>query len=443
MAFHKRLFFLLLVLLPTQLGLHYWPVWAVVLGRKIDYLSPTVYVTDVLVVSLLLSFVVQYWRDVKNAFLRLCSHRVILGAVVFLLFVLVNIWIARAPAVSIYKWLKFLEYIALAWYIVYTKPSLIYMAKAISIGIFYTSVLTVFQFVLQHSVGGLLWYLGERTFTLDTPGIARFSYCSPFVSECRLILRPYATFPHPNVLGGFLATALPFHIFGLPFWIGGRKSFFRIVYYWGTLVLGSVALILTFSRGAWFATAGILSVSLFVFFWDKFKKHTLIGMSAKVTAGILSAAFVVFFTFVAVFRPGIADESVVRRIELNKTAINLWRSSPVFGIGLGNFLTELPGQTPGRQINFLQPVHNIYLLMLSEVGLLGLAAFILVHAVVLRRAIFGLLASRIVPRQAGLIYVLSWGFLLMLGNIDHFLLTLQQGQLWLLVLFSLVWQSEK
>lgn len=443
MAFHKRLFFLLLVLLPTQLGLHYWPEWAVVLGRKIDYLSPTVFVTDVLVVFLFLSFVLGQRRDAQNAFPRLFSRWVVLGATVFLSFVFINIWVAHAPAVSIHKWLKFLEYVALAWYIKYTKPSFIDVVRAISIGIFYTSMLTIFQFVLQHSVGGVLWYLGERTFTLDTPGIARFSYCSPFVSECRLILRPYATFPHPNVLGGFLATALPFHIFAFPLGLGDSKSLFRVLYYWSTIVLGSIALILTFSRGAWVAAAGMLAVLLFVFFFDKTKKQAQTGKSAKVTAGILGIAIIVFFTFVVTFRPDITDESVVRRIELNKTAVSLWRSSPVFGVGLGNFLTELPGQTPGRQINFLQPVHNIYLLMLSEIGLLGLAAFIFVHGVVLYRAIFHLLARRNIMYQAEFIYVLSYGFLLMLGSIDHFPLTLQQGQLWFLVLFAFVWQSEK
>src|SRR5438105_4334390 len=41
--------FLLLFLLPTQLGKHFWPEFSFVQGLRIDYLSPTLYVTDMLV----------------------------------------------------------------------------------------------------------------------------------------------------------------------------------------------------------------------------------------------------------------------------------------------------------------------------------------------------------------------------------------------------------
>ena len=34
MGIHQRLFLLLLALLPTQLGWHFWPTWAYILGRK-------------------------------------------------------------------------------------------------------------------------------------------------------------------------------------------------------------------------------------------------------------------------------------------------------------------------------------------------------------------------------------------------------------------------
>src|SRR5215469_9265549 len=44
------LFFLLL---PTQLGKHSWPDFSYVSGIRIDYLSPIIYVTDVILVLLL------------------------------------------------------------------------------------------------------------------------------------------------------------------------------------------------------------------------------------------------------------------------------------------------------------------------------------------------------------------------------------------------------
>ena len=59
------------------------------------------------------------------------------------------------------------------------------------------------------TLGGYFWYLGERSFYASTPGIAAVSF------QGRLLLRPYATFPHPNVFGGFLAIVLPLMIFYL------------------------------------------------------------------------------------------------------------------------------------------------------------------------------------------------------------------------------------
>ena len=44
---------------------------------------------------------------------------------------------------------------------------------------------------------------------MNTPLIARGHVCMPFTESCvQLMLRPYATFAHPNLLGGYLSVAL-------------------------------------------------------------------------------------------------------------------------------------------------------------------------------------------------------------------------------------------
>ena len=53
MRLHQKLFWLLILLLPVQLGRHFWPDFSFVLGLKIDYLSPTFYLTDLLVLMIL------------------------------------------------------------------------------------------------------------------------------------------------------------------------------------------------------------------------------------------------------------------------------------------------------------------------------------------------------------------------------------------------------
>ncbi|MEK7497805.1 MAG: hypothetical protein AAB656_02715, partial [Patescibacteria group bacterium] len=49
------LFGLLVILLPTQIALHIWPDWALVQGIRVDYLAPAIYLTDIIIVALVLN----------------------------------------------------------------------------------------------------------------------------------------------------------------------------------------------------------------------------------------------------------------------------------------------------------------------------------------------------------------------------------------------------
>ncbi len=385
---HQLFFTLLLVLLPTQLGYHFWPQWAMVLGRRVDYLSPTFYLTDILIFLLLL--------------FKFPKLRITAATLGVLLCIAINIYFAASPWVAVYTWLKVLEYVLLGLYIVKAKPKFSSVVFYLSIGILYSSVIAISQFFLQRSVGGPLWFLGERTFALDTPGIARTSLWG------REMLRPYATFPHPNVLGGFLAITLPLIVTQF------KK---RKIFYSTTLLLGVSALVLTFSRSAWIAAMfGILILSL----------------TKKFFVPLLAFAAVIIFFIVGSF--GLQDESVVVRQQLNASATTMFGQSPIIGKGLGNFLVELPKSLSSREIYFLQPVHNIYLLLLSEIGIVGVG--------LIGYLVFSLLnhESRIMNNEKNkkekFIIHYSLFIILLLGFVDHYFLTLQQGQLLLTILLA-------
>ena len=116
MPLHKLFFSLLLILLPTQLGYHFWPEWAVVLGRRGDYLAPTIYLTDVLIGLTLVSWIIDSRKkfSIKQRNFKLLFF--ILG------FAILNIFFAQNQPVAIYKWLKVLEFGLLGFYIYKTKP---------------------------------------------------------------------------------------------------------------------------------------------------------------------------------------------------------------------------------------------------------------------------------------------------------------------------------
>ncbi len=381
-----------------------------VLGRRVDYLSPTLYLTDILIGLIIITwFLSSRGRSDGDAISYQCEiassktprndkiRKVRFAIIVTLLFIAINVFFAVNKPVAIYKWLKAVEFVLLGYYIVKTKVQLSAISYPLSVGILYSSLIAIGQFYFQHSIGGPLWWLGERTFALDTPGIARVD-----TQFSIFRLRPYATFPHPNVLGGFLAVVLPLVIASARQRVSASAQWlFRV-----SFVFGIVALVLTFSRSA--IVIGILALA-FVFFQ---KKKIFFFFS------ILILTFSVFrlpFTFF--------EESVTVRQQLNVAAIRLWQTSPLFGVGLGNFLVRLPEALPTRTIYFLQPVHNIYLLLLSEVGVVGFLFFIWFLQKIFRHP-FG-------------IWHLAFGILLVLGLVDHYPLTLQQGQLLLTLLMSL------
>lgn len=385
---HKRLFFLLLALLPTQLGFHFWPEWAFVLGRRVDYLSPTLYVTDVLLFMTIATWLFTGKLGGLGGYGKL--------GVFILLFAVVNIWFSASPWVALYKWLKVLEFAVLGLYIVKTKPTIIEITLPLMIGMLYSSAIAILQFALQHSLGGVFWYLGERTFSITTPGIARFDGIG-------LWLRPYATFPHPNVLGGYLAVTFP-----LLFLLHERHV---IIIKRVAIFLGCIALSFTFSRSAWIAAGLGIGATYFL----STKKNIFLFLTC-----------VFLFSATILLRPAFTDESFVQRSELNHAAISMWQSSPILGVGLGNFLVRLPEFSTSRNVNFLQPVHNIYLLVLTEVGIIGLFAIVIL-VIMGMKGTWGM-------------YKISFACILFLGLFDHYPLTLQQGQLLFTILFALMLQ---
>ncbi|MCG2691495.1 O-antigen ligase family protein, partial [Microgenomates group bacterium] len=96
------------------------------------------------------------------------------------------------------------------------------------------------------------------------------------------------------------------------------------------------------------------------------------------------------------------------------------------GVGLNNFTVTMEkyGYVTATT-RFLQPVHNIYLLILSETGLIGLAGFI--YLLYKGRSLF---IDKVQPCHLALL------ILLFLGLFDHYFFTLQQGLLLLTILLA-------
>lgn len=371
---HELLFNLLILLLPVQLGLHFWPEWATVLGRRIDYLSPTLYLTDLLILLLFIT-----WNKFSH------SWKIIIP---ICFFAFINSYFSLRWQITMYSWIKVLEYGFLVLYIRQAKPNGYRISWLLSLAVLYSSLIAIAQFFLQHSIGGPLWFLGERTFSSSTAGIAQMS-----LGKFGLWMRAYGTFPHPNVLGGFLAVTIPFVIASIAKQSPERLPRPLRVLAMTSISLGIIALILTFSRSAWI----VFLLGILVLGKKKIVLYT----------GILAAGLYILSTF------SVFDESVVVRQQLLYSALEILKQHAWLGVGLGNFLVALPSSLPSKFIYFLQPVHTIYILLLSEVGVIG---------------VIGIASLTWILRKK---ITIHWPIIaiLLVGLVDHYPLTVQQGQL--------------
>lgn len=405
--------------IPIQLGLHFWPQWTLFLGRRIDYLSPTLYFTDCLAFLAMIFYVFAGFHFQRFKRLRSKKNRVyaVLFLIVFFIAIL-NIFNAISWQVSVYRWTKVVLFGFVFLYVANHKSESKHYLQALVAGALFSSMLAIAQFMKQQSIGSIFWFVGERLFTITTPLIARGHVCTPFTESCKLMLRPYATFAHPNLLGGYLSVTL------FLFMAKMRKN--RVsIFYDSVMIFLGIALLLTMSRAAIVVTSLLFMCRYAFIIRDTPRRF------AKWIVVATFFAIIVSLFFVLPLRS--TDESILVRANLNSAAIRVIANHWVFGVGLGNFVLALKGIGSGVFFATIQPVHNVYLLALSELGFVGIFGFIGVSLVLWRTIKYNMLRSN---KDASL-YGASLIALGVIGLFDHYMWTLQQGQLLVSVLTGL------
>lgn len=430
----KTLIYLLLLFLPTQLGKHYWPDFAIVTGMRVDYLSPTIYFTDLIIVLLFGVVVANYILNRRNKSVKAhdLSKIAIILYICFITYLLLNIAISGNAMNGLYHVFKFLEFSFVAYIFATRTVKLITfrgIAKVLAFGVIGESLIAFLQYMQQGSIGGLLYFLGERTFNASTPGIANASI------NGELILRSYGTFSHPNVLAGYLVVSMIL-IVG---WLLPSKNMKEKILTYGSLFMGSMALVLTFSRVAIALWVLLLIAAALQGIYKQIRSKKLTQVISK---RIMLLSVIILIAGASMFHPlsyrflqtTFSEEAVVQRQLLNEIAIKMFREHPYTGIGIGNFLPEL-ATLPSASVYgiYLQPVHNIFLLTAAETGIIGVVFFLI---------FLGVLMYRLAKNKSWLLLTIL-SVIILLGLNDHYWLTLQQGQLLLAVVLGLCKTSGK
>jgi len=407
--------FLFLLLIPTQLGRHFWPEWSYVLGIRIDYLSPTLYLLDLVWVILIISNFQFLISKIKKLFNF--KNFLILG------FVGINVLMAASPMVAIYKWLRLGQLIISFWYFRDNKKLIKEkLIKVIPYWIIFESLLAVAQMAKNGSLNGIFYWLGERSFTFNTIGIAQFSVFG------RGLIRAYGTFSHPNSLAGFLLVSLVLWYGLKPLCLADARHLplikgeaLKNIWWWVVFWLGILGIMVSGSRIIWILTLGLV---IFLIFKNFKNKANIIGFVLLFLGVIVFVLRLINMEYeMSDFLSGWDRDGIGKRTQLNLAALKMTKESPWFGVGLGNFLVKLPEFQKNNGVFWLQPVHNILLLGLSQVGILGLVILIFN---------FQFLISN---KKLNFIFKIILLVIVISGMMDHYWLTLPQN-VWLLVLVA-------
>lgn len=145
---------------------------------------------------------------------------------------------------------------------------------------------------------------------------------------------------------------------------------------WGKLLgllgagLGTVAMVMTYSRGSWVGLA--VSVVVFLFWW---KRKLLPGFVLLAIACIPILPDAVFNRILSIFNTN--DSSTMSRVPLYQASAELIAQRPILGAGLGTDVVR----TAIRELNTYHGkaafvhAHNLALQLWLETGLLGLVTF--------------------------------------------------------------------
>lgn len=407
----------LVFLSPTQLIKHFWPSWSLVFGIRVDYLSLSFSLIEILIFSLFFLWFLKTLfferKSLKKFFLLFLNPYFLL--LVFFFFL--DIFVGDYRINSFFSWLKIFLLFWLFYYLSFLnrKKFSDWFFWPASFSLLFFGFVAILQFLKGASLNSFFYWLGERSFDKNTPGISLIYFGG------RDFLRAYSTFSHPNSLAGYFGVFLILFLNFLP------KNLFQNIYKIFVISFSLFVFFLSFSRGSFFALLFCFLIFLLI------KKVP----AKKIYFLIIS--FVFLISLFSLFIPSNLETrflkgSVKERIDLIRSSRDVFLKKPFLGFGLNNFILKTSYNFDIRNINYqLQPVHNIYLLILSELGFFG---FLFFYLILLRLYYYSSLSFR--PW-----FFLALTFVIISGVVDHYWLTLMQNRLALVFLSALILREKK
>ncbi|MBU1727749.1 O-antigen ligase family protein, partial [Patescibacteria group bacterium] len=406
--------FILTFTLSVRKLIYYYPIN----GNFNEYTGIYLYLSDIFLFLTILAWAISILES-KSLFL---SRRTLAIPLFLVLWTFISIIWSENHWIVIFKSIKVLEFFLLFTYII-QKVSLLPARKmlracpsekcstwnifgrvehfwesgtflrnsllVISISGLIQSIIGIIQVFLQHSIG--LFWLKESLISPEIPGVAKI------ILDGERYIRAYGLFPHPNILGGFLVFSIITTIYLLKVLRLPTGKLFHVEQFWedrtflkrfliNSLGIQIIGLILTFSKSSILGLIIALAYLAYkkLFHVEQFKRKLLIVL-------VLLALIVVIAkpSFYSVFQKSLEERALGYKVVYNTSEMfracppekcSTWNNfrhfrggtfitNPIAGLGQGRFVLEMQKYIPQKLETWqFQPVHNVFLLILSELG---------------------------------------------------------------------------
>ena len=300
------------------------------------------------------------------------------------------IWADHKP-LSFYWSLRILQGVILVWLISKISFSKVKLASAFIASMTLSAALGIYQFLTQSSFANKWLGLAYHS--------AGFLGDSVVETATGRWLRVYGSFPHPNIAAGFILVAIIVCFYLLNVLVNKYQEIKKLRILKLLLVISclllTIALFFTFSRAAWlaFLVLSILYLVLCIKRRLEIKKPVLnFSEDWKL---LFFSLFLVSCFLLIVYWPlaqtrlqgaeRLEVKSNIQRIAGYQESFKMIKNHQLVGVGIGNYTYELQKMRPNLPAWAYQPVHNVYLLVMSELGIIGFVIFILIFSTTLLR----------------------------------------------------------
>lgn len=284
------------------------------------------------------------------------------------------------------------------------------------------AVIALIQFGFQSSIG--LNMIGESPLSIFGWEIAKS------VAHGTTFIRSYGLFPHANILGGLLVIISILNLY----LINKYTQFSHHVVLFVTFCLISAGIFASQSRAALLAMA----IAYLVYGLLLIRRDSKIALKSLAPITLwLAILLVIFFPWLS-NRATLTDAALTERAVLAENTIQSVADNWLLGTGPGTNLIMLHGKLQNTTDYWLiQPVHNYFLINISDFGLIGLTAMVLILILFIKQIIHTI-ADRYMDHTWGFtlsaiciaIFILFW--------FDHYFYTYWPAQLLLALVLGFV-----